>query len=180
MLASASTAIVVGFNVEADANARRVAEAEGVSIRLYNIIYRLIEDVEKALKGMLEPELKEVVLGQAVIQAVFGAKKLGNVAGCKVVKGELRRNGRSGMRGGQVIHEGEVASLRHEKDDVQEVRTGFECGVGIRNYSDYAVGDTPGMLYHRKAMVAGRVTLRCQPKSECKEFRIACIRSYLN
>jgi translation initiation factor IF-2 len=143
MLASASTAIVVGFNVEADANARRVAEAEGVSIRLYNIIYRLIEDVEKALKGMLEPEFKEVVLGQAVVQAVFGAKKLGSVAGCKVVKGELRRNGKIRiMRSGKIIHEGEVASLRHEKDDVQEVRTGFECGVGIRNYSDYAVGDT--------------------------------------
>ena len=101
MLASASTAIVVGFNVEADANARRVAEAEGVSIRLYNIIYRLIEDVEKALKGMLEPEFKEVVLGQAVVQAVFSAKKLGSVAGCKVVKGELRRNGKIRvMRGG--------------------------------------------------------------------------------
>jgi translation initiation factor IF-2 len=142
MLASASTAVVVGFNVEADANARRVAEAEGVSIRLYNIIYRLIEDVEKALKGMLEPEFKEVVLGQAVVQAVFTAKKLGSVAGCKVAKGELHRNGKIRvMRGGKVIHEGEVASLRHEKDDVQEVRTGFECGVGIRNYSDFAVGD---------------------------------------
>jgi translation initiation factor IF-2 len=143
MLASASTAVVVGFNVEADANARRVAEAEGVSIRLYNIIYRLTEDVEKALKGMLEPEFKETILGQAVIQAVFGAKKLGSVAGCKVIKGELRRNGKIRViRGGKVIHDGEVASLRHEKDDVQEVRTGFECGVGIRNYSDFAAGDT--------------------------------------
>jgi len=142
MLASASTAVIVGFNVEADANARRVAEAEGVSIRLYNIIYRLTEDVEKALKGMLEPEFKEVVLGQAVVQAVFSAKKLGSVAGCKVVKGELRRNGKIRvLRGGKVIHEGEVASLRHEKDDVQEVRTGFECGIGIRNYSDFVPGD---------------------------------------
>ncbi|MBN2258361.1 MAG: translation initiation factor IF-2 [Anaerolineaceae bacterium] len=142
MLASASTAVVVGFNVEADSNARRVAEAEGVSIRLYNIIYRLTEDVEKALKGMLEPEFKEVILGQAVVQAVFSAKRLGSVAGCKVVKGEFRRNGKIRVvRDGQVMHEGEIASLRHEKDDVQEVRTGFECGVGVRNFSDFKAGD---------------------------------------
>lgn len=143
LLASASKAVVIGFNVTADASARRLAETEGVSIRLYTIIYRLIEDVEKALKGMLAPEFRETVIGQATVQAVFKITKMGNIAGCRVNSGEIRRNARIRvMRNGEVIHEGEVASLKHEKDDVKEVRQGFDCGISLKNFSDYLAGDT--------------------------------------
>jgi len=141
-LATASHAIIVGFNVLADAGVRRMAEVEGVSIRLYEIIYRLIEDIEKALKGMLEPEFKEVFIGRAEILAVFKVSKVGNIAGCKVTQGELRRNAKARVhRGDQVIYEGEVSSLKHEKDDVREVRTGFECGISFKGFSEMAAGD---------------------------------------
>ncbi len=142
LLASASKAVVIGFNVTADTSARRLAETEGVSIRLYTIIYRLIEDVEKALKGMLAPEFRETVIGQATVQAVFKITKMGNIAGCRVNTGEIRRNSRIRlMRNSEVIHEGEVASLKHEKDDVKEVRQGFDCGISLKNFSDYLAGD---------------------------------------
>jgi translation initiation factor IF-2 len=142
LLASASNAVVIGFNVQADTAARRLAEGERVSIRLYDIIYRLTEDVEKALKGMLAPEFKEEIIGQANVLAVFKINKLGNIAGCRVVSGEIHRNAKIRViRNGQVIHEGEVASLKHEKDDVREVRTGFECGISLKNFSEFAQGD---------------------------------------
>ncbi len=142
MLASASQAIVVGFNVQADVSARKLAEAEGVSIHLYDIIYRLTEDIEKALKGMLAPEIVEKVIGRASVLAVFQASKFGHVAGCRVTEGELRRNAKVRLfRGTDLVYEGEMASLRREKEDVREVRTGFECGVGFRNFSDIQVGD---------------------------------------
>ncbi len=152
LLASASKAVVIGFNVTADTSARRIAETEGVSIRLYTIIYRLIEDVEKALKGMLAPEFRETVIGQATVQAVFKITKMGNIAGCRVNSGEIRRNARIRvMRNGEVIHEGEVASLKHEKDDVKEVRQGFDCGISLKNFSDYLAGDIMISLYSRKS-----------------------------
>ena len=142
MLAAASKAIIVGFNVQAEAAARRLADAEGVSIRLYQIIYRLTEDVEKALKGMLEPQYKEVVSGRAEVMAIFRISKLGNIAGSKVTQGELKRNSRVRVvRGNQVIFDGEFASLKREKDDVREVRQGFECGIALKNFDDIAVGD---------------------------------------
>jgi translation initiation factor IF-2 len=142
MLASASKAIIVGFNVQADVAARRMAEAEGVSIRLYDIIYRMTEDIEKALKGMLEPDLVEKVTGRATVLAVFPASKLGRVAGCRVTEGELRRNAKVRLfRGSDLVFEGEMASLRHEKEDVREMRTGFECGVGFKNFHDIQTGD---------------------------------------
>ncbi len=142
MLASASSAIVIGFNVQADIAARRLAEKEGVSIRLYEIIYRMTEDIEKALKGMLEPVVVEKVIGRAQVLAVFSASKLGKVAGCKVSDGELRRNARVRLyRGSDMLFEGEMASLRHEKEDVREIRQGFECGVGFKNFKDIQVGD---------------------------------------
>lgn len=142
MLAAASKAIVIGFSVQADAPARRLAEAEGVSIRLYDIIYRMVEDIEKALKGMLEPEEIETVIGHADVRAVFRISKLGNIAGCYVTDGELRRNARIRLiRGGQIVAEGETHSLKHLQEDVREVRQGFECGLSIRNFTDYAVGD---------------------------------------
>ena len=142
MLASASKAILIGFNVQAEVTARRLAEAEGVSIRLYDIIYRLTEDIEKALKGMLEPEFTERHVGKAQVLAVFPISKVGKIAGCRVLDGELRRNGKIRLlRGNDIVFEGEVASLRHEKDDVREVRTGFECGIGLKNFNDVLVGD---------------------------------------
>jgi len=142
MLAAASHAIVVGFNVQADAAARRNAEAEGVSIRLYTIIYRLIEDIEKAMKGLLEPEVLENILGTGHVLAVFKISKVGAIAGCRVTSGEFRRNAKVRLRrDGTVIFEGEFSSLKHEKEDVREVRNGFECGAGFRNFNDFAVGD---------------------------------------
>jgi translation initiation factor IF-2 len=142
LLAGASHAIIVGFNSQADPSARRLADAEGVSIRTYDIIYRLIEDIEKALKGMLEPEFKEVAIGTAVVMAVFKISKLGNIAGCRVQTGEIRRNGKTRLRRGeQVIYEGDISSLKHEKDDVQNVRTGFDCGIAFKGFNDFVVGD---------------------------------------
>jgi translation initiation factor IF-2 len=142
MLASASNAIIIGFNVQADVSARRVAEKEGVDIRLYEIIYRMTEDIEKALSGMLEPETTEKVIGRAQVLAVFSASKFGKVAGCRVTEGELRRNAKVRLyRGTDLIYEGDMGSLRHEKDDVREVRQGYECGVGFKSFSDIQVGD---------------------------------------
>ena len=155
MLAAASKAIVIGFSVQADAAARRLAETEGVSIRLYDIIYRMVEDIEKALKGMLEPEVIETVIGLAEVRAVFRISKLGNIAGCYVTNGELRRNARMRvLRGGQIIAEGEPQSLKHLQEDVREVRQGFECGLAIKNFSDYAVGDRIEAYIREKAQVA--------------------------
>jgi translation initiation factor IF-2 len=142
MLASASKAIVVGFNVQADAAARRLAESEGVSIRTYDIIYRLTEDIEKALKGLLEPEQREKVIGRAQVLAVFPASKFGKVAGCRVTEGEIRRNARLRLyRNGNVLYDGEIASLRHQKEDVREIRQGYECGIGLRDFNDFQPGD---------------------------------------
>jgi translation initiation factor IF-2 len=142
MLASASDAIVIGFNVQADAAARRLAEAEGVSIRLYDIIYRLTEDLEKALKGMLEPEERETIIGYARVRAVFNISKLGNIAGSIVTSGEIRRNARVRLkRGEDILYEGNISSLKHLQDDVREVRTGFECGIALKNFTDITEGD---------------------------------------
>lgn len=142
LLASASQAIIVGFSVQADVAARRLADTEGVSIRLYDIIYRLIEDVEKALKGMLAPEYTEKAIGKAVVLQVFSLSKGTKIAGCRVTEGEVRRNGKIRVtRGKDIVYEGEVSSLKHEKEDVREIRTGFECGIGLKNFSDVQVGD---------------------------------------
>lgn len=142
MLAVASKAIVIGFNVQAEVSARRLAEVEGISIRLYEIIYRLTEDVEKALKGMLEPVSKEVVIGKAEVLAVFRITKVGNIAGCKVIQGEIRRNARVRLlRKGDTVYEGELSSLKHEKEDVREVRQGFECGMAFKGSHDIEAGD---------------------------------------
>ncbi len=142
MLASASKAIIIGFNVQADVDGRRMAEKEGVDIRLYEIIYRMTEDIEKALKGMLAPVVVEKVLGRATVLQVFTASKFGKVAGCKVTEGELRRGARVRLyRGTDMIYEGDLSSLRHEKEDVKEVRQGFECGVGFKNFNDIQPGD---------------------------------------
>jgi len=142
MLAAASKGIVIGFNVAVDANALHLAESEGVSVRQYEIIYRLVEDIEKALKGMLVPEKKEKVIGHAEVLKIFHYSKLGNIAGCKVTQGELRRNGRIRIyRNGTLMYEGELASLKREQSNVREVREGFECGLRVKNFDDFQVGD---------------------------------------
>ena len=142
MLATASKAIVVGFAVQADAAATRLAEKNGVSIRLYDVIYRLTEDVEKALKGMLEPEYEEVLIGKAEVRLVIRIPKIGNIAGSFVRDGELKRNATvKVMRGGQKLFEGKLSSLKHEKDDVREVKQGFECGISVDGFESFRAGD---------------------------------------
>ncbi len=143
MLAVASKAIVLGFNVQPDGAAERLAETEAISIRLYEIIYRLTEDIEKALKGMLEPEEKEVVIGKAEVRAVFRISKVGKIAGCIVREGELRRNASIRvLRQDEVLAVGPVSSLKHLQEDVKEVRQGFECGVGVKGFDSFEDGDT--------------------------------------
>ena len=143
MLAAASNAIVLGFNVQIENAAAKLAKTERVSIRTYDIIYRLLEDIEKALKGMLAPEKKETVLGQAEVLQTFSISKLGTIAGCRVMNGEVRRNARVRvLRDEQNLFEGELASLKHEKDNVKEVRSGFECGIRIKGFNDFEIGDT--------------------------------------
>ncbi len=142
MLASASNAIVIGFSVSVDPAAQRMAETNGVSIRQYDVIYRVTEDIEKALKGLLEPEYQQVLLGRAEVRAVFKIGKLGNIAGCIVRDGELRRNAKVHVvRQGKSEFEGEISSLKHEKEDVREVLKGFECGVGVKDFDAFKVGD---------------------------------------
>jgi translation initiation factor IF-2 len=142
MLAAATKAIILGFNVDAEVAARNLADQQNVSIRLYEIIYRMLEDIEKALKGMLEPEVKEIPVGQAQVRAIFKINKVGTIAGCRVTQGELRRNTRVRvMRNGTKVFDGEVSSLKHEKDDVKEVRQGFECGVTLKNFNELLEGD---------------------------------------
>jgi len=142
MLASATNSIILGFNVGPDSGAKRLADTEGISIRKYNIIYHLIDDIEKALKGMLEPVEKKILIGRAAVLKVFPSGKFDQVAGCKVETGEIRRNAKIRvLRSGKIAFEGEIASLKRHKDDVNEVREGFECGIGLKGYSGFEEGD---------------------------------------
>ncbi len=141
MLAAASKAIILGFNVGIDPAAQKMADTQGVDIRFYDVIYKLVEDVEKALSGMLEPEIHEVVLGHAKVQAVFKVKQ-GKVAGCLVTDGVIRRNANVRvLRNGEELFTGRLSSLKRFKDDVPEVRQGFECGIGVDGFSDFQEGD---------------------------------------
>ena len=142
LLAIASRAIVIGFNVKPDASAQKLARSKGVSIREYQVIYRLVEDVDKALQGLLEPEEQEVVVGEAEVREVFKISKIGQIAGCYMRSGEFRRRALARVvRGDKVVHDGNVSSLKHEKDDVNQVRKGFECGIGLKGFQDFKVGD---------------------------------------
>jgi translation initiation factor IF-2 len=141
-LAVASDAIVIGFNVGVEPSAERLADGEGVQIRTYNIIYRLIEDVQLAMTGMLEPEVREVVQGQAVVRQVFRVSRLGAIAGVQVIEGRALRNARVRVkRNNAVVHEGSISSLKRFTEDVREVNTGYECGVGVANYDNFEEGD---------------------------------------
>ncbi|MBF4282481.1 translation initiation factor IF-2 [Vibrio anguillarum] len=142
VLAAASNAIVLGFNVRADASARRTIESENLDLRYYSIIYQLIDEVKAAMSGMLAPEFKQEIIGLAQVREVFKSPKLGAVAGCMVTEGVIKRNSPIRvLRDNVVIYEGELESLRRFKDDVQEVKNGYECGIGVKNYNDVRVGD---------------------------------------
>ncbi|SHJ57347.1 translation initiation factor IF-2 [Anaerobranca californiensis DSM 14826] len=141
-LASASGAIIIGFNVRPDQNAKKLNDELKVDIRLYRIIYNVIEDVEAAIKGMLAPKLEEVVLGSAEIRQIFRASKIGNIAGCYVVNGVINRNAKARLiRDGVVIYEGSFNTLKRFKDDVKEVQQGFECGIVLEKFNDIKEGD---------------------------------------
>ena len=141
-LAVASSAVVVGFNVRADASARRTAEERGVELRYYSVIYDVLDDVRKALSGMLSPEIKEQIVGLAEVRDVFRSPKFGSIAGCLVVEGSVKRNNPIRvLRDNVVIYEGHLESLRRFKDDVNEVRAGTECGIGVKDYNDVKPGD---------------------------------------
>ncbi|MCU0834820.1 MAG: translation initiation factor IF-2 [Chromatiaceae bacterium] len=141
-LAVTSNAIILGFNVRADAAARRVVEEKGLDLRYYSVIYELIDDVKKALSGLLKPEVTEEIVGVAEVRDVFRSSKFGAIAGCMVVEGVIKRNNPIRvLRNNVVIYEGALESLRRFKDDVGEVKSGFECGIGVKNYNDVQVGD---------------------------------------
>jgi translation initiation factor IF-2 len=144
LLASASNAIIIGFNVRPDRNAADVAEREKVDIRLHSVIYNVTDEMKKAMTGLLEPTLKEVRIGSADVREIFKVPKFGTIAGCMVTEGRITRAGESQarlLRDNVVIYEGKIGSLRRFKDDVSEVKAGFECGIGFDRYNDIKVGD---------------------------------------
>jgi len=141
-LASSTGATMMGFNVRADAGARQVIERDGVELRYYSVIYDIVDDVKAAMSGLLAPELREEIVGIAEVRDVFNSPKFGQIAGCMVVEGIVYRNKRIRvLRDNVVIYEGELESLRRFKDDVNEVRNGTECGIGVKNYTDVKPGD---------------------------------------
>lgn len=142
MLATASNAIVIGFNVRPDVNAKRAAESEKVDVRLYSIIYKVMEEIESAMKGMLDPEYEEKVIGQAEVRTTFKVSKVGTIAGSYVTEGKITRDSSIRLiRQGVVIFEGEIDALKRFKDDAKEVSAGYECGITIKNYNDLKEGD---------------------------------------
>ena len=141
-LATASNAIIIGFSIRPEVKAAAMAEKEGVDIRLYNVIYDAVDDIRKAMEGLLEPVLKEKYLGRAEIREVFSVPKVGNVGGCYVLDGKIQRNAQVRLlRDNVVVYEGKLDSLRRFKDDVKEVATGYECGMNLENYNDIKTGD---------------------------------------
>jgi len=142
MLATASNGLIIGFGVITEEGARRLASAEGIDIRHYDVIYNLIDDVDKALKGLLEPSYVEVIEGRAEVRAIFSAGKRIQVAGAYVAEGKISRNASVRVRRGEeIVHESTVSSLRRFKDDVREVAAGYECGIGVKDLSEFQVGD---------------------------------------
>jgi translation initiation factor IF-2 len=142
MLAAASSAIVVGFNVRPNAEAKVLAEREGVDIRTYRVIYKLTEDIQQALLGMLAPEQVEEVLGEAEVRQIFRASRIGTIAGCMVTQGVIQRNAQVRVvRDGTIVHDGRIDTLKRFQDDAREVAQGFECGLTLENFNDLKEGD---------------------------------------
>jgi translation initiation factor IF-2 len=141
-LAMASRAVIIGFNTRADATARKLIESAGVDVRYYNIIYEAVEEIKAALSGMLAPERKEQVIGLVDVRQVFRISKVGAVAGCYVLEGNVKRGAQVRvLRDNVVIHTGDIDSLKRFKDDVREVKAGFECGISLKNFNDLKEGD---------------------------------------
>jgi translation initiation factor IF-2 len=141
-LAMASRAVIIGFNTRADATARKLAESSGIQVKYYNIIYDAVEEIKAALSGMLAPEKKEQVLGLVQVRQVFKISKVGTIAGCMVQEGLVKRGAQVRvLRDNVVIHTGDIDSLKRFKDDVREVKAGFECGMSLKNFSDVKEGD---------------------------------------
>jgi len=141
-LAVASKAVIIGFNTRADASARKLAETKGVEIRYYNIIYDVVDDVKAAMSGMLAPEKKEQIIGTVEIRQVIPVSKVGNIAGCMVTDGVIKRAASIRLiRNNVVVHTGELDSLKRFKDDVKEVKQGYECGLMLKNFNDIQEGD---------------------------------------
>jgi translation initiation factor IF-2 len=142
LLASASDAIILGFQVRPSAAAKRVAENEEIEIRLYSIIYDAINDVRAAMEGMLAPETEEIIVGNAEVREVFRISKVGTIAGCMVTDGAIKRNNPMRLiRDGIVVYAGKLGSLKRHKDDASEVKSGFDCGIGIQGFNDIQEGD---------------------------------------
>jgi translation initiation factor IF-2 len=141
-LASASNAVLIGFNIRPDETARRLAENEGVDLRFYQVIYEIEEDLKKAMRGMLAPVIREVTLGRAEVRQVFKVSKVGTIVGCYITSGKITRNAKARViRDSAVVFDGEIESLRRFKDDVREVAEGFECGIQIAKFQDLKDGD---------------------------------------
>lgn len=141
-LALASNAVIIGFNTRADAMARKLVASHGVDLRYYNVIYEAVDEVKLALSGMLAPERKESIIGLVEIRQVFKISKVGTIAGCYVLEGTIKRGSSVRLlRDNVVVHSGELDSLKRFKDDVREVKAGFECGLSVKNYDELKVGD---------------------------------------
>ena len=170
-LAAASDAIIIGFNVRPQGKATELADREGVEIRYYTVIYQAIDEIEAALKGMLKPEFEESTLGQAEIRAIFRSSKVGNIAGCMVIDGVIRRNAKVRViRDGAVVADNlDLLSLKREKDDASEVREGFECGLVLRNFQDIKEGDIVE-AFEMREIPRALTSLSCA--SWCRELRL--------
>jgi translation initiation factor IF-2 len=157
MLAAASDAIIVAFHVRPDSNTRELALREGVEIRSYRIIYEVVDDIRKAMEGMLKPEIKEEVSGEAEVRVIFRVPKQGAVAGCYVQSGTVERKAKARVyRNGIEVAESKVITLKRFKEDVTEVRSGFECGIGLDNFDDYKEGDV--IAFFRQFEVARKLS----------------------
>ena len=144
LLASASNAIIIGFNVRPDRNAAEVADREKVDVRLHSVIYHVVDEMKKAMTGLLDPTFKEVRIGAAQVREVFKVPKFGTIAGCMVTEGRIARSGDTQarlLRDNVVVYEGKIGSLRRFKDDASEVKAGLECGIGFERFNDIKVGD---------------------------------------
>jgi translation initiation factor IF-2 len=170
MLASASDAIVVGFNVKANPKALALAESEQVDVRFYDIIYNLLQDIHAALEGLLEPIVEEKVMGRAEVRQVFSVTKVGNVAGCMVLDGKIERNSlaRVVRQGKTVAEGGKINSLKRFKEDAKEVLAGYECGIGLERFNDYKAGDIIE-AYVQEKVKASLEALATRPERETEE-----------
>ncbi len=160
LLATASNAIIIGFNVRPDRNAADVAEREEVEIRLHSVIYNVVDEMKKAMEGLLDPTFREVRIGAAQVRETFKTPKFGTIAGCMVTEGRITRSGDTQarlIRDGQMVYEGKIGSLRRFKDDVSEVKTGFECGIGFEKYNDIKVGDVIEVFANERVITKASV-----------------------